>query len=272
MQCRYPQDVYDRLWSGYQCDMLGYNNSRLVSTNAASTESNDDDPYNLPQSLLQTACRARNSTSPLEYTWTPDETWSRFYFCFHFAEIEKLEAGQFREMRIVLNDVHTITESVKLLQYLRPHTFCSKGYVVIPNQLNKLSIYATSQSSLPPILNGLEVFCTTENPNPLTFSQDGTFSSSYALYIINNIRCYLRFSILRINREFFFFSLSQRESEKTLPSPWGWTGRDLFFRRKDSGIKSRLRRFFREKLMQGSLGLWLVAWVRDCFWGPWFVL
>ena len=146
-----------------------------MSTEASITESNDD-PHKVPPALLQTACRATNSSFPLEYTWTPREgSNSRYYFCFHFAEIEKLPSGQFREMSITFNDVHTITSSIKLLQYLTPQSLCSKGYDVVLNQVNKLSISATSASSLPPILNAIQIFYTMDTTNSLTFSQDGTF-------------------------------------------------------------------------------------------------
>ncbi|XP_023521500.1 probable LRR receptor-like serine/threonine-protein kinase At1g51880 [Cucurbita pepo subsp. pepo] len=171
-QIRYPQDVFDRYWEGYECDNAFGDNSILVSTEASITESNDD-PHKVPPALLQTACRATNSSFPLEYTWTPREgSNSRYYFCFHFAEIEKLPSGQFREMSITFNDVHTITSSIKLLQYLTPQSLCSKGYDVVLNQVNKLSISATSASSLPPILNAIQIFYTMDTTNSLTFSED----------------------------------------------------------------------------------------------------
>ncbi|XP_023548657.1 putative leucine-rich repeat receptor-like protein kinase At2g19210 isoform X2 [Cucurbita pepo subsp. pepo] len=169
-QITYPNDVYDRIWSGYSCQ----NNTSLVTTNAViagsnNTNVNDDDPYKLPMLMLQTACRANGSSFPLGLG-TAYRSY-RLYVCFHFAEIEKHEAGKFRDMKIVLNDVQTITQSIQL-QYLKPHTVCTKGFDVNHGQQVKFSISATSISSLPPILNGYEILYAMDTPNPLTFLQD----------------------------------------------------------------------------------------------------
>ncbi|KAG7013786.1 putative LRR receptor-like serine/threonine-protein kinase, partial [Cucurbita argyrosperma subsp. argyrosperma] len=166
----YPNDVYDRIWSGYNCQ----NNTSLVTTNAViagsnNTNDNDGDPYKLPMLMLQTACRANGSSFPLGLE-TAYRSY-RLYVCFHFAEIEKHEAGKFRDMKIVLNDVQTITQSIQL-QYLKPHTVCTKGLDVNHGQQVKFSISATSISSLPPILNGYEILYAMDTPNPLTFLQD----------------------------------------------------------------------------------------------------
>ncbi|XP_038899862.1 probable LRR receptor-like serine/threonine-protein kinase At1g51880 isoform X2 [Benincasa hispida] len=175
---KYPEDVNDRQWDTIDCSTFGYNTS-LLSIDEAETDNNDDsNPYKLPQSMLRTACESTNLSIPLALQWTPSDQGSLryyFYFCFHFAEIEKkLKAGQFREMSIVFNDVHTITNSIKLqLPYLKPLSFCSKeSYEVLLNQPIKLSVSATSSSTLPPILNGIEIFYIRDASNPLTFFED----------------------------------------------------------------------------------------------------
>ncbi|XP_022144085.1 probable LRR receptor-like serine/threonine-protein kinase At1g07560 isoform X2 [Momordica charantia] len=150
---RYPQDVDDRIWIPYDDGSL-----KKLQTDASIRRSSNDS-YELPESMLKTAYGTLNSSIPFVYGWTPYATTSTFYFCFHFAEIEKLDSGTLREMSIVLNGVHTIAQSVKL-EYLKPQTICSTsaGLPVNLNQENSLQISAASGSDLPPIINGLEVF------------------------------------------------------------------------------------------------------------------
>ncbi|XP_038898160.1 putative leucine-rich repeat receptor-like serine/threonine-protein kinase At2g19230 [Benincasa hispida] len=149
---RYPQDIDDRIWRPYSDSSLN-----KIQTDADITHTSND-PYKLPELMLKTAHGTLNSSIPFVYEWTPEEASSLFYFCFHFAEIEKL-ASSVREMSIVLNDIHTIAQSV-ILQYLIPQTICSTsaGLPVNLNQQNYLRISAASGSDLPPIVNGFEIF------------------------------------------------------------------------------------------------------------------
>ncbi|KAE8646528.1 hypothetical protein Csa_015600 [Cucumis sativus] len=168
---RYPQDVDDRIWVEYDDD---FNLSWLkkIQTNGSITQ-NSNDPYKIPASMLKTAYGTLNSSVPFVYEWFPYDFSPTIYFCFHFAEIEKLSSGTVREMSIVLNDIYTIAPSV-ILQYLVPQTICttSAGIPVNINEENYLRISAASGSKLPPIINGFELFYFANLSYSPTFSQD----------------------------------------------------------------------------------------------------
>ncbi|XP_038896233.1 putative leucine-rich repeat receptor-like serine/threonine-protein kinase At2g19230 [Benincasa hispida] len=165
---RYPQDIEDRIWVTYD-DYLG--SIKKIQT-SGSIKLTSNDPYKLPESMLKTAYATLNSSIPFVYKWSPVEASSRFYFCFHFAEVEKLDTSV-REMSIVLNGIHTISQSLKL-EYLKPQTICSAsdGLPVNLNEDNYLQISAASGSDLPPIINGFEFFYIINISHSPTLLQD----------------------------------------------------------------------------------------------------
>ena len=75
---------------------------------------------------------------------------------FHFAEIENLKADQQRELKINLNGKRYLTESVKL-DYLKPQTIVQNDPPVSGERIY-FSISAAEGSTLPPILNAVEIF------------------------------------------------------------------------------------------------------------------
>ncbi|XP_008462394.2 putative leucine-rich repeat receptor-like serine/threonine-protein kinase At2g19230 [Cucumis melo] len=168
---RYPQDVDDRIWATYDDDFnLPW--LKKIQTDGSITQ-NSNDPYKIPASMLKTAYGTLNSSIPFVYEWFPYDSSPTIYFCFHFAEIEKLSSGTIREISIVLNDIYTIAPSV-ILQYLVPRTICttSAGIPINLNEENYLRISAASGSKLPPIINGFEVFYFANLSYSPTFSQD----------------------------------------------------------------------------------------------------
>ena len=90
---------------------------------------------------------------------------------FHFAEIEKLKADQQRELKINLNGKRYLTESVKL-DYLKPQTIVQNDPPVSGERIY-FSISAAEGTTLPPILNAVEIFVLKELPNKPTSIDDG---------------------------------------------------------------------------------------------------
>ena len=106
--------------------------------------------------MFRTAAKTQNATTPLSLYWSPPDSLSKYYAYFHFAEIEKLKAGQQRDMRIDLNNERNLTESVKL-DYLNPQTIVQNDPSISGKRVH-FSIYAAEGTKLPPILNALELF------------------------------------------------------------------------------------------------------------------
>ena len=121
----------------------------------------------------------RTAATPLSLYWSPPDSLSKYYAYFHFAENEKLKAGQQRELTINLNNKRNLTESVKL-DYLNPRTIVQND----PPNSGKwvhFSIYAAEGTKLPPILNALGLFQSIELPNKTVAIDDGMLSSLFYL-------------------------------------------------------------------------------------------
>ena len=171
---RYPNYVYDRIWGP-----LLFDNWIPIATNSTIYSSSNDNPYNLPDLVLRTAVKTHNASTPLSLYWSPPDSLSKCYVYFHFAEIEKLKAGQQRELTINLNDERNLIESVKLV-YLNPRTIVQNDPPITGKQIS-FSIQAAKGTKLPPILNALEVFQSIELPNKTSSIDDGMLSSLFYL-------------------------------------------------------------------------------------------
>ncbi|XP_030968231.1 putative leucine-rich repeat receptor-like serine/threonine-protein kinase At2g19230 [Quercus lobata] len=162
---RYPNDVYDRYWSPLQFD-----DWIPITTNSTIYSHSDDNAYSIPDVVLRTAAKTQNASIPLNLYWTPPDSLSKCYVYFHFAEIEKLEAGQQRKLKINLNGERFLVESIKL-DYLSPQTIVQNNPPISGKRLH-FSIYAAEGTKLPPILNAVETAVLKELPNKPTAIDD----------------------------------------------------------------------------------------------------
>nr|XP_023885786.1 putative leucine-rich repeat receptor-like serine/threonine-protein kinase At2g19230 [Quercus suber] len=160
---RYPDDVDDRVWNPTLFNWIP------ITTNSTIYSESSENPYDLPDVVLKTAAKTQNSSIPLSLYWSPPDSLSKCYVYFHFAEIEKLEAGQQRELKINLNGERYLTESVKL-DYLKPHTIVQNNPPISGERIH-FSISAVEGNKLPPILNAVEIFVLKELPNKTTAVQ-----------------------------------------------------------------------------------------------------
>uniref|UniRef100_A0A2N9FWU6 non-specific serine/threonine protein kinase n=1 Tax=Fagus sylvatica TaxID=28930 RepID=A0A2N9FWU6_FAGSY len=162
---RYPNDVYDRYWRPLQID-----GGTPITTNSTIYSQSNNDAYNIPDVVLRTAAKTQNTSVPLTLYWNPPDSFSKCYVYFHFAEIEKLEAGQQRELKINLNGERNLIESVKL-DYLNPQTIVQNDPPISGQQIY-FSIYAAEGTKHPPILNAFETVVLKDLPNNPTAIDD----------------------------------------------------------------------------------------------------
>lgn len=173
---RYPQDVYDRIWTGQ-------NYSAFVSFNIteASSLSDNNDAYKVPEVVLRTAQRATDVNSFITVYWRMNTTY-KGYMYFHFAELENLPSGQKREFTISVDGDNEWTETVAL-EYLKPVTIAS----ALVSGPQKFSIHATRQSGqYPPILNAFEFFTIVEHLSMPTAMDDGNAFFYYSYFDRNS--------------------------------------------------------------------------------------
>ena len=126
---RYPDDGYDRIWNP-----LLFDEWIPISTSSTVYSLSTDNAYNIPDVVLRTAAKSQNSTTPLSLYFSPPDSLSQCYVYFHFAEIEKLENGQQRELTILLNGERYLTESVTL-DYLNSRTILPTELAIWENGL-----------------------------------------------------------------------------------------------------------------------------------------
>ncbi|XP_010545651.1 PREDICTED: probable LRR receptor-like serine/threonine-protein kinase At1g51820 [Tarenaya hassleriana] len=150
---RYPDDVYDRRWFPYfQDDWTQINTDVHVVTTIA----------DVPQGVVATAATPTNASQPLNLTWNSDSPTDQLYLYVHFAEIQTLRANDTRELNI------TWKGDVIYGPFSPPILKATTIYTPYPKKCDEgvcsLMLVKTSRSTLPPLINAMEVFLTLELP------------------------------------------------------------------------------------------------------------
>jgi len=93
-----------------------------------------------------------------------------------FAEIQKLEANQIREFNIFVNG------SILNIDPINP-VYLQSGYnIAISENSLELSINKTSRSTLPPLLNAIEIYMARNFSQSETNQKDGMFLDTLILF------------------------------------------------------------------------------------------
>ncbi|CAJ2663779.1 unnamed protein product [Trifolium pratense] len=157
LEYRYKDDVYDRIWRPFP-----WNEMKQLST--------DDDLlfqniYNPPTIVMSTAVTPVNDSAPVKFSFDAENVNEQFYTYLHFNEVEKLAENETRAFNITVNG--------ELLAELEVPIYQSADTRYSPTPLTGATKYVftlskTESSTLPPILNGVEVYKVTN------FSQSET--------------------------------------------------------------------------------------------------
>ncbi|KAH7867482.1 hypothetical protein Vadar_034086 [Vaccinium darrowii] len=174
---RYPDDIYDRFWLPdrvYDWNWLPQTRERPGSTLGYSSppdweliQARDKSSivsstnYQPPSSVMATAVRPFNGSNSLNFSSDLDYWNQQLYVYMHFLEIETV--GDYRDFDVFLND--ELWNSSNVLEG------AISIFITVPTtdvwQLN-FSIRATKKSTLPPILNAVEVYEFLELPQSPT--------------------------------------------------------------------------------------------------------
>lgn len=137
----------DRMWTPFNFE--GWN----IVNSSHTFQPNYYDP---PGVVMSTAVAPRNeNVSSVSIYWTTDDQRTEdFYIYLHFAELEKLEKNETREMNIYLND--TLFYGPVVPNYLSLTTI----YSTQPKRGSTLQVMVnrTENSTLPPLLNAMEIY------------------------------------------------------------------------------------------------------------------
>ncbi|KAI6671829.1 hypothetical protein NL676_006714 [Syzygium grande] len=133
--------------------------------------SSSNDAYKVPPEVLMTAIQARTGTDTLtmSWTWTLNNSASVWSIYFHFVELQ-LQENNIREVTV---NVHEFMKTVTL-QNLQPKTV---AFSSIAGRSLDMTIEAKANSTLPPLLNAVEIFTVAQLPNSPTFLDD--FNAMY---------------------------------------------------------------------------------------------
>ena len=121
-----------------------------------SSDSLSDNHFKPPSKVMATAVTPADERYPLEFHWYLDNSTRQFYVYMHFAEVEELQSNQLRELYVSLNGWFWSPEPI-VPGRLVPHTGFSAHSISASSELS-LSIFKTHRSTLPPILNALEIY------------------------------------------------------------------------------------------------------------------
>ncbi|XP_065632096.1 LRR receptor-like serine/threonine-protein kinase IOS1 isoform X2 [Quercus suber] len=105
---------------------------------------------------MSTAATPINDSAPLVFHLEPEGATSKYYIYMHFAEVVKLKANQSRSFNVILNGEHWYGPFVP--EYLWTFTLYSKAALTSTGGKYVFSLVKTENSTLPPIINAIEVY------------------------------------------------------------------------------------------------------------------
>ncbi|KAI6671841.1 hypothetical protein NL676_006726 [Syzygium grande] len=146
-----------------------YSKLLSVSNTTAIVTSTSNDAYKVPPEVLMTATQVQNVTVPLHLRWNSTKSATVWSIYFHFVELQ-LQENDIREVTV---NVQEFREKV-ILENLKPVTVASSP---IAGLSLDMTIEATARSTLPPLLNAVEIFTVAQLPNSPTLLDD--FNAMY---------------------------------------------------------------------------------------------
>ena len=125
---------------------------------------------------MSTASTPINVSAPLELSWDTENATSEYYIYMYFSEVVKLKANQSRSLNITLNGKPGYGPFIP--KYL--HTFTLYAPSILDTaQKYDILISKIENSTLPPIINALEIYSVIDLSQSGTDKQDGKFSSTH---------------------------------------------------------------------------------------------
>ncbi|WZZ56765.1 hypothetical protein YC2023_056872 [Brassica napus] len=156
-------NVYDRAWSPF----LPVEWTQ-INTTLNVVDSHKD--YNPPQDVIKTAAVPANASEPMTFSWTLDTSDDETYAYLYMADIQKVRNNDTREFDIIANgkvefDPYSPMKFEVEVLFNRVPLKCEGG-------LCRVQLSRTRKSTLPPLMNALEIFQVIEFPQSETNQDD----------------------------------------------------------------------------------------------------
>ncbi|BAS94973.1 Os05g0524600 [Oryza sativa Japonica Group] len=165
---RYPDDPHDRVWFPW-FDAAKWN--EISTTNRV--QNIDNDLFEAPTAVMQTAVTPINASNNIDFFWNsqpqPNDPAPGYIAIFHFSELENLPNNATRQFYININGILFDDGFTPSFLYAEA-SYSSKPFVRHP-QYN-ITINATANSTMPPLINAVEVYSVISTANIGTDSQD----------------------------------------------------------------------------------------------------
>ncbi|KAJ3701805.1 hypothetical protein LUZ61_005510 [Rhynchospora tenuis] len=150
---RYPSDPYDRVWQPW-----GPAPGWVTISTKKSIVNYKDDEFEAPSAALQFAEMPANKSRELNFNFGDGHTTTEYFFIFYFSELVDLSGSN--QSRIF--SIYLSTDTVPWAEpfsppYLRGLYLHANGFFTGHTSYN-FSLQATDNSTLPPILNAIEVY------------------------------------------------------------------------------------------------------------------
>ncbi|KAF2931738.1 hypothetical protein DAI22_05g233300 [Oryza sativa Japonica Group] len=168
---RYPDDPHDREWVPW----INPFDWTVISTTTM-VQNIENDIFEAPSRVMQTAITPRNASGNIEFAWDaytqPKDPTPGYIANFYFTEVQLLPSNALRQFYINLNGRLVYNESYTPLYLYADLIYEKKPFLRYPEY--NISINATSNSTLPPIINAIEVFSVMPTINVATDSEDAS--------------------------------------------------------------------------------------------------
>ena len=142
--------------------------TELSSTQTVDPQTHID--YWPPSAIMATAATPKDENAPMEFFVEPPNDSTRYYIYLHFAELQKLEANESRAFDITVNG--KLLYGPVIPPYLSSTTIYSNA--PITGALNySFVITKLENSTLPPIINAVEIYTFLDFAQSETLQDDG---------------------------------------------------------------------------------------------------
>ncbi|TVU20527.1 hypothetical protein EJB05_36740, partial [Eragrostis curvula] len=164
---RYPDDPHDRVWFP-RVNTTAWNSLSVTKSVV------NNDLADVPSKVMQTAITPSNASSNIKFSWVaksnPNHTVPRYVANMHFSELKVLLKNESREFYINVNGELWYPSGITP-DYLGSAAIYSTEPFPASAQY-EVSINATANSTLPPIINAAEIFSIISTTNLGTDAPD----------------------------------------------------------------------------------------------------
>ncbi|XP_047044151.1 putative leucine-rich repeat receptor-like protein kinase At2g19210 [Lolium rigidum] len=166
---RFPDDPHDRFW---------FPESKPTEWSEIATplkvQHYDNDNFDVPSVVMQTAVTPMNASKPIEYSWdaepSPKNPAPGYTCILHFSELQLLPPGAARQFYININGILALDNGFTPDYLYSDPVHSTRAFHGF--QQYTVSLNATPNSTLPPVLNAIEIFSVLPTTGVPTAAQD----------------------------------------------------------------------------------------------------